>query len=54
MEGVRMRPIVVTSGDAVVVDGHARLAAAQQFGVDEVPAVVVNHPDLRTRQRKDC
>jgi hypothetical protein len=31
-----------------VVDGHARMAAAQQLGVNEVPALSRNHPDLRT------
>ena len=39
-------PIVVTAR-GVVVNGHARLAAAQQLGIDEVPVVVVKHPDLR-------
>lgn len=53
MEGARMRPIIVTSGDAVVVDGHARLRAAQQLGMDEVPVIVVNRPDLRS-QREEC
>jgi len=53
MEGATMRPIVVTSGDAVIVDGHTRLAAAQQLGIDEVPVIVVNHPDLRS-QREEC
>jgi ParB-like chromosome segregation protein Spo0J len=48
MKGAKMCPIVVTFGDAVVVDGHARMAAALQLGVDDVPALVVNHLDLRT------
>ena len=48
MKGAELRPIVVTSGDAVVVDGHARMAAALQLGADEVPALVVSHPYLRT------
>jgi ParB-like chromosome segregation protein Spo0J len=46
-------PIVVT-GRGVVVNGHARLAVAQQMGVDELPAIVVKHPDIRTRQREEC
>jgi ParB-like chromosome segregation protein Spo0J len=49
-----MCPIVITNSDAVVVDGHARLAAAQHLGVDEIPAVIVNHPDLRARQKEEC
>ena len=46
-------PIVVTAM-GVVVNGHARLAAAQQLGVDELPAIVLEHPDIRTRQREEC
>jgi ParB-like chromosome segregation protein Spo0J len=49
-----MRPIVVTSGDASIVDGHARLLAAQELGFNNVPAVSVNEPNLRTRQRENC
>ena len=48
-----MRPIVVTAG-GVVVDGQVRLAAAQQLGMDEVPAIVVKHPDLRSLQSENC
>jgi hypothetical protein len=29
-----MRPIVVTSGDASIVDGHTLLAAAQELSLD--------------------
>jgi ParB-like chromosome segregation protein Spo0J len=46
-------PIVVTAR-GLVVNGHARLAVAQQLGEDEVPAIVVKHPDIRTRQREEC
>ena len=46
-------PIVVTAR-GVVVNGHARLAAARECGVDELPDIVVRHPDIRTRQREEC
>jgi ParB-like chromosome segregation protein Spo0J len=46
-------PIVVTA-KGVVVNGHARLAVAQQLGVDELPAIVVKHPDIRTGQTEEC
>jgi ParB-like chromosome segregation protein Spo0J len=37
----------------VVVNGHARLAVAQQLGIDELPAIVVRHPDIRQLQSKN-
>jgi ParB-like chromosome segregation protein Spo0J len=40
-------PIVVTA-TGVVVNGHARLAVAREIGIDEVPAIVVRHPDIRS------
>ena len=40
-------PIVVTA-KGVVVNGHARLAVAREIGIDEVPAIVVRHPDIRS------
>jgi len=46
-------PIVVTAR-GVVVNGHARLAVAHAAGIDMLPAVVVKHPDLRTRLREEC
>jgi ParB-like chromosome segregation protein Spo0J len=46
-------PILVTAR-GVVLNGHARLAVAQQLGVDEVPAIVLKHPDIRTWQREEC
>jgi hypothetical protein len=46
-------PIVVTTR-GLVLDGYARLAAARECGVDEVPAIVVKHPDIRGRQREVC
>jgi ParB-like chromosome segregation protein Spo0J len=46
-------PIVVTAR-GVVVNGHTRLAVARQLGVAEMPAIVVAHPDLRTRLREEC
>jgi len=46
-------PIVVTAR-GVVVNGHTRLAVAQQLGVGEVPAIVVKHPDIRSMQREEC
>jgi len=42
-------PIVVTAR-GVVVSGHARLAVAQQLGIDELPAMVVKHPDIRSME----
>ena len=42
-------PIVITA-TGVVVNGHARLAVAQQLGIDEVPAIVVKHPDIRSME----
>lgn len=42
-------PVVVTAA-GVVVNGHARLAAAQHLEIDEVPVAVVKHPDLRRLQ----
>ena len=42
-------PIVVTAR-GVVVNGHARLAVAQQLGIDELPAIVVRHPDIRSME----
>jgi len=48
-----LAPIVVT-GRGVVLDGHARLAAARECGLDELPAIVVRHPDIRTQQREEC
>jgi hypothetical protein len=35
----------------VVVNGHARLAVAR---VDEFPAMVVKHPEIRTQLREEC
>jgi hypothetical protein len=32
----------------VVVNGYARLAVAQQLGIDEVQTIVVKHPDIRS------
>jgi ParB-like chromosome segregation protein Spo0J len=46
-------PIVVTAA-GVVINGHARLAVAQQLGAVEVPAIVVAHPDFRMRLREEC
>ena len=42
-------PIVVTAR-GMVVNGHARLAVAQQLGIDELPAIVVKHPDIRSME----
>ena len=44
----------VVTAKGVVVNGHARLAVAQQLGVDELPAIVVKHPDIRTGQTEEC
>jgi len=44
-------PIVVTAR-GVVLNGHARLAMARQLTIEELPAIVVKHPDLRTRLRE--
>jgi len=46
-------PIVVTAA-GVVVNGHARLVVAQQYGIDEVPAIVVKHPEIQTRPVEEC
>ena len=46
-------PIVVTAR-GMVVNGHARLAVARQLRVAEMPAIVVAHPDIRTRLREEC
>lgn len=46
-------PIVVTAM-GVAVNGHARLAAARDLGIDEVRAVVIHHPDLRAGFREEC
>ncbi len=35
----RSRPITIWSGKGVVVDGHARLQAAKNLGLEEVPVV---------------
>src|ERR1039458_2405448 len=35
-------PILV-GADGVVIAGHARLVAARQLGLDEVPVIVVSH-----------
>jgi ParB-like chromosome segregation protein Spo0J len=45
-------PIVTSKG--MVVNGHARLAVERECGVDELPAIVVTHPDIPTRQREEC
>jgi hypothetical protein len=37
----RSRPITIWSGKRVVVDGHARLQAAKNLGLEEVPAVEI-------------
>ena len=42
-------PVVVTARD-VVVNGHSRLAVAQQLGIDELPTIVVRHPDIRSME----
>ena len=42
-------PLVVTAR-GVVVNGHSRLAVAQQLGIDELPAIVVRHPDIRSME----
>jgi ParB-like chromosome segregation protein Spo0J len=42
-------PVVVTAR-GVVVNGHSRLAVAQQLGIDELPAIVVRHPDIRSME----
>ena len=44
-------PIVVTAR-GVVLNGHARLAMARQLTIEELPAIVVKHSDLRTRLRE--
>jgi len=45
-------PIVVTAR-GVVLNGHARLAMARQLTIEELPAIVVKHADLRTRLREE-
>jgi len=50
---LRAAPIVVTAR-GVVLDGHVRLEAAREIGIDEVRAVVVKHPDLRANLREEC
>ena len=42
-------PVVVTAR-GVVVNGHSRLAVAQQLCIDELPAIVVRHPDIRSME----
>lgn len=42
-------PILV-GGDGVIIAGHARLAAARQLGIDEVPVIVLGH--LNETQRR--
>jgi ParB-like chromosome segregation protein Spo0J len=42
-------PLVVTAR-GVVVNGHSRLAVAQQLGIDELLAIVVRHPDIRSME----
>ena len=49
LRGLRAHPVVVTA-KGVVVNGHARVVAAQQSGIAEVPAVVLKHPDIRLVQ----
>ena len=44
-----VRPIVVTA-KGVVISGHARVLAAREAGIAEVPAVVLRHPDVRFQQ----
>ena len=46
-------PIVVTAG-GVVVNGHARMAMARRLGMEEVPTIVVRHPDLRSMRVEEC
>jgi ParB-like chromosome segregation protein Spo0J len=46
-------PIAVTAR-GVVLSGRARLAAARECGMDELPAIVVKHPDIRTGQQEEC
>jgi ParB-like chromosome segregation protein Spo0J len=41
-------PVVVTARG--VVNGHARLAVAQQLGIDELRAIAVRHPDIRSME----
>jgi ParB-like chromosome segregation protein Spo0J len=50
--GLLASPIVVTAR-GVVLNGHARLAMARQLTIEELPAIVVKHPDLRTRLREE-
>jgi len=45
-------PIAVGPGN-LVVNGHARLAAARDCGVEEVSAVQVRHPDIQMH-REAC
>ena len=41
---------IVITAKGVVVNGHSRLAVAQQLGIDELPAIVVKHPDIRSME----
>jgi ParB-like chromosome segregation protein Spo0J len=41
LRGLRRRPIVVTA-KGVVVNGHARVLAAQRLEVDELPVNVLS------------
>jgi len=53
LRGLRIDPITITAKSAVV-NGHARALVARQSGQDEIPAVVVSHPDYRRIQSGDC
>ena len=53
LRGLRIDPITVTA-KGVVVNGHARVHAAEQSGLDELAVVLVRHPDYRRIQSGDC
>jgi hypothetical protein len=41
--------VIVIDGKQVVVDGHHRLAIAQQFGIDELPVEILNEANLQLK-----
>jgi hypothetical protein len=49
LTGVWTRPILVDDRSFAVMDGHARLAAAQRLGLRVIPAVLLSYDDPRVR-----
>lgn len=48
-KGYIKNPVVVEKENHIILDGHHRVAALKQLGVNEVPAFLVNYQDKNVR-----